>query len=436
MNYQLHVINTPGFGDTRGMNKDQEIIEQIRDLFSEHEPTGVTFIDAVCFFNKAPDARLTHVQTNIFQSIMSLFGKDIESNICSIITFADGASPPVLAALQHSGLPFGKSFHFNNSCLLAKSENDTADIDFDLFFWNMGIESFHSFFKHLDQLQSKSLKMSNDVLRERSYLQTYFQNLKDSLDVGLKFINFLKQEKKVIRDKKSMIDENLHFEYEVEEIQQIKMIIPEGEHDINCNECSFKCHPLCACIEHEGTPMCKVMNSEGFCEVCPGKCHFQKHVRDDFRYEYVNVKVKKTCADMKAKYSAAEGQSLTHKDIVDRNEQKLIELNDNIGQLIMLIQKCNERLQEIALRPNPITVQEFIDLLIGEEEMSRKDGYLENICNLNELREYIDTSQYLNSLRVDSNAPTTTVHERGISIEEAFKQITLRLRSFIPSYKQ
>ena len=34
--------------------------------------------------------------------IMSLFGKDIEENICTLITFTDGAEPPVLASfLRH-----------------------------------------------------------------------------------------------------------------------------------------------------------------------------------------------------------------------------------------------------------------------------------------------------------------------------------------------
>ncbi|XP_060602657.1 uncharacterized protein LOC132755759 [Ruditapes philippinarum] len=436
LNYQLHVIDTPGFGDTRGIERDQEIVEQIRNLFSETEPNGITFIDAVCFLNKAPDARLTPLQSYIFHSIMSLFGRDIESNVCSVITFADGGTPPVLAALQHSGLPFGKPFSFNNSCLFLKSDEDKVEPDFDVLFWNMGQKSFNVFFEHLDQLQSKSLKMSNNVLRERFCLQANFQNLKDSLDVGLKIYNFLKQEKRIIRENKSVIEENRHFEYEVQETKQIKMPIPKGGNDVNCKRCSFKCHTYCMCHESEDKPMCKVMNTEGFCEVCPGKCHVKIHQREDFRYEYVYMKVKKTCADMKEKYCEAEGKLLTHKEIVDRNEQMLRELTYNIEQLIMLIQKCNERLKEIALRPDPITVQEFIDLLIGEEEMSRKDGYLENISNLKELREYVDNPMHFKSRQEDSSMTTTTVKESGSSIDQAFQQITLRLRSYIPNYKQ
>lgn len=110
LNYTLNIIDTPRFGDTRGLDQDEKTIDQIRHLFSETGSKGLLNIDAVCFIVKAPDARLTHNQTYIFRSIMSLFGKDNESNICTLITFADGAEPPVLASLKESNLPFESFF--------------------------------------------------------------------------------------------------------------------------------------------------------------------------------------------------------------------------------------------------------------------------------------------------------------------------------------
>lgn len=126
MNFTLNIIDTPGFGDTRGIERDQGIINQIRQLFSSKGDKGVLFIDAVCFIVKAPDARLTVSQRYIFSSIMSLFGKDIESNICTLITFADGAEPPVLASLKEANLPFGSTFQFNNSALFAENKHLTT----------------------------------------------------------------------------------------------------------------------------------------------------------------------------------------------------------------------------------------------------------------------------------------------------------------------
>lgn len=72
LDYTLNIIDTPGFGDTRGLEKDQCTVNQIRHLFSEEGAKGVLYIDAVCFIVKAPDARLTASQKYIFSSIMAL----------------------------------------------------------------------------------------------------------------------------------------------------------------------------------------------------------------------------------------------------------------------------------------------------------------------------------------------------------------------------
>lgn len=155
--YQLNIIDTPGFGDTRGLSRDKEIEGQIKELFSAKDSKGVSTLDAVCLLAKAPDARLTSTQKYIFQSVMKLFGKDIKDNICSLITFADGNSPPVLSALRASELPFGMTFTFNNSGLFA---NNVKDDNFAQMFWEMGIQNFQNFFAYLETVQTKSLQLT------------------------------------------------------------------------------------------------------------------------------------------------------------------------------------------------------------------------------------------------------------------------------------
>lgn len=122
LNYTLNIIDTPGFGHTRSIERDKGIIDQIRHLFSSQGEKGVLFLNAVCFVVKASDSRLTVSQKFLFSSIMSLFGKDIESNICTLITFADCAKPSVLASLKEANLPFGPTFYFNNSALFAENK--------------------------------------------------------------------------------------------------------------------------------------------------------------------------------------------------------------------------------------------------------------------------------------------------------------------------
>ncbi|KAF3857737.1 hypothetical protein F7725_010938 [Dissostichus mawsoni] len=74
--YSLTIVDTPGFGDTRGIKRDKQITEQLRNLFSAKR--SVSEIDAVCFVAQASLARLTPTQQYVFDSVLSIFGKDVE----------------------------------------------------------------------------------------------------------------------------------------------------------------------------------------------------------------------------------------------------------------------------------------------------------------------------------------------------------------------
>ncbi|XP_069086178.1 uncharacterized protein [Pleurodeles waltl] len=101
--HSLTIIDTPGFGDTRGIDQDRFIVEQIREFFST--PGGVDHLDAVCFVVQSSLARLTPSQRYIFDSILSIFGKDVADNIFVLVTFADGQKPPVKSGGDTLNLP-------------------------------------------------------------------------------------------------------------------------------------------------------------------------------------------------------------------------------------------------------------------------------------------------------------------------------------------
>uniref|UniRef100_A0A8C2W928 AIG1-type G domain-containing protein n=1 Tax=Cyclopterus lumpus TaxID=8103 RepID=A0A8C2W928_CYCLU len=118
--FSLTIVDTPGFGDTRGIVRDKEIAEQLRNLFSAKH--GVSDIDAVCFVAQAALVRLTPSQKYVFDSVLSIFGKDVAENLRILVTFADPQQPPVLEGINEAGVPCPKTknglpvhFKFNNS---------------------------------------------------------------------------------------------------------------------------------------------------------------------------------------------------------------------------------------------------------------------------------------------------------------------------------
>ena len=192
LQYSLTIIDTPGFGDTRGMNADKAIVEQIKEFFSTASKHGIYHLHGVAFVAQASLTRLTAEQKYIFESVLSVFGKDISNNIFLMTTFADGQKPCILEAAREAGVPFQRYFTFNNSAIFA----DNADSDsIDEMYWKMALKSFHSFFDHLQTIEPSSLYLTRDVLKEREKLSDILKKIHLELQQALMKTSELEQEK-------------------------------------------------------------------------------------------------------------------------------------------------------------------------------------------------------------------------------------------------
>ncbi|XP_074506018.1 uncharacterized protein LOC141776383 isoform X1 [Sebastes fasciatus] len=198
IDHSLTIVDTPGFGDTRDIERDEEIIEHLRNLFSaEH---GVSDIDAVCFVAPAALAQFTPSQECVFDSVLSIFGEDVAENIRILVTLADGQQPAVLEAINASGFSCPRTkgglpihFKFNNSALFADNRSSAADnmsdededVGFEQMCWNMGTKGMKRFFVALNVIETKSLTMTKEVLRERKQLENTYENLQEQVKVAI-----------------------------------------------------------------------------------------------------------------------------------------------------------------------------------------------------------------------------------------------------------
>ncbi|KAL6103721.1 uncharacterized protein ACO6RY_13607 [Pungitius sinensis] len=392
--FSLIVVDTPGFGDTRGIARDKEITEQIRRLFTSTD--GVSEIDAVCFVTQASLARLTATQRYVFDSVLAIFGKDVAENIEMLVTFADGKQAPVLEAINLSGVPCPKNemglpvhFKFNNSALFADKRSspdldaDDGDDDFDQMFWNMGAKSMERFFLALNNMTTKSLLMTKEVLRERKCLETAVEGLQPQVKAGLAKLEEIKSTKEKIKEHETVMMSNENFEIEVEVIKPIKKVLTQkGEFITNCQKCSITCHYPCAIADDSQKHGCAAMDPFGMCTVCPGRCVWSLHFNQKYSWDYVTVKEKQTLHELKDKYKRATEEKMTVQDLIERQEEEIAQLQDMIVSLMDQSSQSITRLQEIALRPNPLTTPEYIDMLIEGERSEAKPGHRARIQSL------------------------------------------------------
>ncbi|XP_029971073.1 uncharacterized protein LOC115405597 [Salarias fasciatus] len=403
--FSLTIVDTPGFGDTRGIDRDREIVEQLRNLFSSD--FGVTEIDAICFVAQASLARLTASQKYVFDSVLSIFGKDVAENIRILVTFADGQRPPVLEAINASGVPCPKSkdglpihFKFNNSALFADNKssaaNNTDDDDddggedggFDKMFWDMGSKSMKRFFNALNVITTKSLKLTKEVLRERQQLEVSIENLQTQVKLGLAKMEEINETKKQLKDHEAEINRNKNFEFYVTVTKPEKEDISRtGNYITNCQQCFVTCHYPCGIPSDGDKSGCWAMGSNGYCNQCPGGCYWNVHFNQKYKWSYVDVQERRTIGELEQKYRKAEGEKLTVQGIICGLKADYSQMQTEVVNLMSESAKCLNRLKEIALKPNPLSTPEYIDMLIEGEKSEGKPGFKERINALTSMKE-------------------------------------------------
>ncbi|TSN76525.1 Ras-related protein Rap-1b [Bagarius yarrelli] len=388
--YSVTIIDTPGFGDTKGIAGDKEVTEKIRSFFSVRD--GILSIDAVCFVVQSALARLTHTQKYIFEAILSIFGKDIANSISIMITFADGQKPPVLEAIKAADIPCGIKedgtmlyFKFNNSALFAQNKELDNEDNFDEMFWKMGEGSMKRFFNHLLTMETKSLQLTKEVLSERQHLETTVAGVQPLIQTGLIKLDEIKMTTVILEQNQHVIMENENFEYEVETPKCTKIYLEKGTFVTNCMGCNFTCHYPCAFSNDNDKIHCTAMEN-GKCTVCPGKCVWNVHHNMQFRFETKIVKEKKTYANLKKQYEEALGKQMTIEKIINQLEEEYYDVQEQVMQLNDELARSLTRLNEIALRPDPLSTPEYIELLIESEKQTAKEGYRKRIVELEEIK--------------------------------------------------
>ncbi|XP_048020830.1 uncharacterized protein LOC125251791 [Megalobrama amblycephala] len=398
--YSLTIVDTPGFGDTGEIA--QSSAEQVKSFLCS--PLGIDHIDAVCFVVQAPRGRLTANQSYIFDSILSIFGKDIAENILFLVTFADGKNIPVLEAIKSADLPCQKNkkgqpthFKFNNSAVYADKteEPTTSDSDDEEYnqklndiFWTTTFKQMEAFFKALGAIESKDLTQTRKVLEERERLDKVMTDLTPQMTACLSKMSEIKILKQRLENESENMNKNENFDQDVEVIKANRS--PVNHLSMNCNTCSFTCNSHCSytcyMLHHEEyLPACAVMEFD-HCIVCPGKCHYSAHSHENFLWTHESIKETKTIKEMKDNFMNAKRKFINIKQTLDALERDLDRSENKLRNLIKLSSDCLRRLDEIALKPKSLSTAEYFEILIKTEEKEKSFGFEGRIAGLKKMK--------------------------------------------------
>ncbi|XP_016426294.1 uncharacterized protein LOC107754394 [Sinocyclocheilus rhinocerous] len=371
----LTIIDTPGYGETGGVDLDKRIAISLHSLSKSAE--GVHEIHAVCLVVKVTQKQLSDRQQYIFDAVLSLFGRDIAENIVLLFTYSTGAPPKkALTAVKEAKIKCAVNdkkkpvyFLFDNCQSDAADEEqemiqEQSSEDFKEKSWNLSHNGMMGFFTFLENIKPKTLHMTQEVLQKRKQLEANVSNLQLRIQVMDQKQNELKQTQAALEKNRKYVEENNDFEYEAKVSYKEKIPISSEFWHLTkeatcCTVCQENCHyPGCWWVRD--LSWCSVMK-KNHCTVCTNRCHYSKHVKEATIYVPKTKKEKRTYEGLKKEYDGKIGDGMS---LVNKLEEELQELEKEKIKLLNEAYYSVESLEMIALNTDSLLTLLHIDFLI------------------------------------------------------------------------
>ncbi|KAJ8273726.1 hypothetical protein GJAV_G00104820 [Gymnothorax javanicus] len=369
--FSLTVIDTPGFGDTDGPEKDKITVQNLYKLLKSF--SGFDQIDAVCLVVKASQNRQSPSQKYIFDTILSLFGRNLEKNILTLITFSDWLPPSgALEALIQSGVPFAKDennepvhFLFNSHPLQKPAEIYEKMYERD---WDNGMENMSEFLQALNKMETQNMRMTKKVVKEHQSLEVYIQSLERLLMDVQKTHEALEETQKTLEELKEDLKQKNNFEYEFDEavMKRIGLKKPVTV----CTKCEKECS-----VVSEWRSLGMQWSTKHF--KCPNNC--SDYIERKEIYVLVNEKRIEINEDQK---NATEDRRVAVQGVITKLQQ---DLESREAEKTKLITSCFQsiyHLRELALKFLSDSTHQSIKRLI---EILEKNNDTEKVEELRKL---------------------------------------------------
>ncbi|XP_030291569.1 uncharacterized protein LOC115592672 isoform X2 [Sparus aurata] len=391
--YSLTLIDTPGYGDIRGIEQDVIISERLLDWFRSDD--GVHEINAVGLVLKAAENRVSDRLMYIFDSVVSLFGKNMEQNIVALITHSrDTAYKNALKALEAANIKCAKDeknqpvhFLFDNCQQEDRTEDTEEDLQHAFTETTGGLKKFTDF---LGNTKAQQLMTTVEVLNSRIRLTACIQNLEEWIQFTELKQREIQQTQEALKKHEEEMKNDEKFTEEVDEPYKEKKTISAGtwglglfyEGAVCCTVCKENCHyPGCTVVRSPES--CEVMK-DGRCTSCTRKCPVSDHVKEDWIYVTKTRKVKKTLRDLRETY---EKEKSDFERLLKNLRKEMKELQKDKDQMLDESFQHVVNLEQIALNVDSLSTHVHLEFLI--EKMKEK-GDTEKIQKLEELKRRVE----------------------------------------------
>jgi len=434
-NHPIIIIDSQGYGDTRGIYKDLEIDEAFRVVFSNI----IDHINAVGFISNATVNRLDIDTKYIFTSITKLFAGNINENFIILATHANYESmtegPIFVESIQtdaeclkieektKKGIKWW--YAFDSKCILSNKIHELSNFSYSQ------LSDFYE--EKVKKLEPKEIKQSLEVLNNRKELTIEINKLSNAFQDLLIEQNNLVDKENLISEKSYEIEnindeintqnyliENLHpeeineelyeLEYEVNskinelsretEIITRRELVHWGYKTTHCDYCKRNCHERCDCLFSGFADRCTIFSynffSENTCDKCG--CKKSRHNQDYYHYDNIEISVNK---DNSYKIQSEKRKRDIEKQRLERqlNEIKKKKNKANADLIRLYQRKQNLEMtkegyleeKELIIKENEIIKNKIQNIIFNIQMANQKlEDIAMNRSYMKILDEYID----------------------------------------------
>ncbi|XP_068091452.1 leucine-rich repeat-containing protein 61 isoform X2 [Hyperolius riggenbachi] len=379
--YSITIIDIPEFGDTNEKRHNEKMMRQIREFFSKG---SFTKIDAICFAVRSRLECLTATQMYIYENMLTIFGEIVRENIVFFAASAEAKEKNVPStATEPTALPAQPDhgqfvYYIVDNAVVYADNSPTEDSNFTYVAnelqWRMGMDSIKQFLsEYLPTLTSKCLSLKKEDLAETNALEVMLdgsvQKLMETMFVWCE----VEERWRALKESK----QHSETEFKIKVKQTIKKKIMSSENSTNCNTCQATCHQDCLVAFDAMKYFCEVFYWNAVCKVCG---HGQSsHRSENFYWETTMVTKEIDYSEIKEKYKREYNEEMTYERILGKMQTEMSQGEKEAVAITQKIANSLRRLQEISSRSNPITVKDYIHVLIETERREKRSGYEERI---------------------------------------------------------
>ncbi|KAM8743514.1 uncharacterized protein AB9X84_017852 [Acanthopagrus schlegelii] len=282
----------------------------------------------------------------IIDSVVSLFGKNMEQNIVALITHSDGLMPEnSLKALKAANIKCAKDennqlvhFLFDNCQSEQKTQRNQDRLKSS---WDLTSDEMGQFTDFLDEAAPQKLMTTVEVLNTRIRLTACIQNLQERIELTELKQREIQQTHDGLKKHEEEMKNNENFTLEIDVVYKVQEDISERRWwalgfnyggAVCCTVCEENCH-------HPGCTVAWSPNSfevmkDGRCTSCTRKCPVSDHVKEDWIYVTKTRRVKKTLQDVKKKYEENKTELESKLSLLENLEKKMKEREKEKYQML------------------------------------------------------------------------------------------------------